>query len=161
MKKEKEWWQESQIIIIGVILLIFFLLAFIPWGEDSSTQTNSQTSTKNAVEPKTKQECIDKYGESGYDRETDTGYSINCKDDGTYTTTAVRDEPEVYERNIQPDSAESCNIKGNISYNTGEKIYHVPGQRYYDATNIDTAYGEKMFCSEQEAINSGWRKAYE
>lgn len=29
-----------------------------------------------------------------------------------------------------------CAIKGNISIDTGERIYHVPGQRYYDATRI-------------------------
>lgn len=30
----------------------------------------------------------------------------------------------------------SCNIKGNISYSAGEKIYHVPGQEYYSETRI-------------------------
>ncbi len=29
-----------------------------------------------------------------------------------------------------------CSIKGNVSIETGERIYHVPGQRYYDATRI-------------------------
>jgi hypothetical protein len=52
-----------------------------------------------------------------------------------------------------------CNIKGNISQTTGEHIYHVPGQRYYDATVIDPAAGERWFCSEQEAIQAGWRKS--
>jgi hypothetical protein len=54
----------------------------------------------------------------------------------------------------------SCNIKGNISYSTGEKIYHVPGQQYYSRTKINTAYGERWFCSEAEAIRAGWRKSY-
>src|SRR5690606_16116293 len=27
----------------------------------------------------------------------------------------------------------ACNIKGNISISTGERIYHVPGQTYYEA----------------------------
>lgn len=31
-----------------------------------------------------------------------------------------------------------CNIKGNISLNTGERIYHVPGQEYYSAAVITT-----------------------
>jgi len=53
----------------------------------------------------------------------------------------------------------ACNIKGNISINTGERIYHVPGQRYYDATRISSQYGERWFCSEQEARRAGWRKA--
>lgn len=60
-----------------------------------------------------------------------------------------------------PTEGQNCNIKGNISYNSGEKIYHVVGQAYYDETNINTDYGERWFCSEQEAINAGWRKAYE
>ncbi len=53
----------------------------------------------------------------------------------------------------------ACSIKGNINYNTGEKIYHLLNCDYYDDTIIDERYGEKWFCSEQEAINSGWRKA--
>ncbi len=56
----------------------------------------------------------------------------------------------------------SCNlIKGNIAYKTGEKIYHTRGQAYYNDTHIDLKYGEKFFCSEQEAIQAGWRKSYE
>lgn len=51
-----------------------------------------------------------------------------------------------------------CNIKGNIS-DKGERIYHVPGQAYYDKTRISTGKGERWFCSEQEARNAGWRKA--
>jgi len=56
----------------------------------------------------------------------------------------------------------SCNlIKGNIAFESGEKIYHVKGQTYYEDTKIDREYGERWFCSEQEAINAGWRKSYE
>jgi len=51
-------------------------------------------------------------------------------------------------------------IKGNVSYNSGEKIYHVPGQEYYDATKISPQYGERWFCTEAEARQSGWRKSY-
>lgn len=52
-----------------------------------------------------------------------------------------------------------CNIKGNISINTGEKIYHLPGMEYYNETIIRPEYGERWFCTEQEAIANGWRKA--
>jgi hypothetical protein len=52
-----------------------------------------------------------------------------------------------------------CPIKGNISYSTGEHIYHVPGQRYYWATRINPFKGERWFCSENEAIAAGWRKS--
>lgn len=55
-------------------------------------------------------------------------------------------------------SKESCTIKGNVSA-TGEKIYHVKGCKSYDNTQIDTAAGERWFCSESEAKTSGWRKA--
>ncbi|MQB37222.1 hypothetical protein DXT97_10475 [Agrobacterium tumefaciens] len=53
----------------------------------------------------------------------------------------------------------ACNIKGNISINSGQRIFHVPGQEDYDATIIRTRYGERWFCSEAEAREAGWRKA--
>lgn len=56
---------------------------------------------------------------------------------------------------IPPDP--DCPIKGNIS--SSGKIYHLPGQRFYNQTVIDTASGEKWFCSEAEAISAGWRKS--
>jgi hypothetical protein len=56
-------------------------------------------------------------------------------------------------------SASGCNIKGNISINTGEHIYHVPGQEYYAVTKIGRQYGERWFCSEEEARAAGWRRA--
>lgn len=52
-----------------------------------------------------------------------------------------------------------CVIKGNISIETGEKIYHLPGMRDYDSTRIREEYGERWFCTEQEAIEAGWRRA--
>lgn len=51
-----------------------------------------------------------------------------------------------------------CTIKGNIS-TSGEKIYHVPGQRYYEKTKIEENRGERWFCSEDEAQTAGWRKS--
>lgn len=51
-----------------------------------------------------------------------------------------------------------CDIKGNITAE-GERIYHVPGQRYYDDTQIREDRGERWFCSEDEARQAGWRKA--
>jgi uncharacterized protein YpmB len=48
-------------------------------------------------------------------------------------------------------------IKGNISYRTGVKIYHTPGDRDYDKTVIDTSAGERWFCSEGDAQAAGWR----
>jgi len=59
-----------------------------------------------------------------------------------------------------PDKTQAnCNIKGNISYETSEKIYHTPDQEFYDETVINERYGERWFCSEQDAIDAGWRKS--
>ncbi len=52
-----------------------------------------------------------------------------------------------------------CDIKGNISYKSGEKIYHVPGGEFYDECVINPDYGERWFCTEQEARLNGWRKS--
>ncbi|ANM17185.1 hypothetical protein AMK06_CH02291 [Rhizobium sp. N541] len=56
-------------------------------------------------------------------------------------------------------SGQPCKIKGNISIDTGERIFHVPGQRYYEQTKISPKYGERWFCSEFEAWAAGWRKS--
>jgi hypothetical protein len=53
----------------------------------------------------------------------------------------------------------TCLIKGNISQNTGERIYHVPGQQYYAVTVIDESAGERWFCTEAQARAAGWRKS--
>ncbi|AMX99506.1 hypothetical protein AB0V79_06965 [Mesorhizobium ciceri] len=52
-----------------------------------------------------------------------------------------------------------CYIKGNISINTGERIFHTPGQKYYDQTVVNPAKGERWFCSQWEAWLAGWRKS--
>jgi hypothetical protein len=52
-----------------------------------------------------------------------------------------------------------CVIKGNISFRTGERIYHLPGQQYYERTVIQPEQGERWFCTEAEAQANGWRKS--
>lgn len=52
-----------------------------------------------------------------------------------------------------------CVIKGNISIDTGNKFYHLPGMEDYESTVINPATGERWFCSESEAIANGWQKA--
>ncbi|PDV89952.1 succinoglycan biosynthesis protein exoi [Rhizobium sp. H4] len=61
--------------------------------------------------------------------------------------------------NVSSGTGQSCRIKGNISIDTGERIFHVPGQRYYAQTKISPRYGERWFCSEFEATTAGWRKS--
>ncbi|MDK4727750.1 succinoglycan biosynthesis protein exoi [Rhizobium phaseoli] len=61
--------------------------------------------------------------------------------------------------NASGGPGQSCKIKGNVSINTGERIFHVPGQRYYARTKINPQYVERWFCSEFEAWAAGWRKS--
>jgi endonuclease YncB( thermonuclease family) len=51
----------------------------------------------------------------------------------------------------------ACAIKGNIN-GKGERIYHLPGQKYHARTRIDKA-GEAMFCTESEARAAGFRRS--
>jgi endonuclease YncB( thermonuclease family) len=50
----------------------------------------------------------------------------------------------------------NCSIKGNIN-RSGERIYHVPGSKWYDRTQINERSGERWFCSVAEAEAAGWR----
>lgn len=59
----------------------------------------------------------------------------------------------------KPDTTPGCVIKGNISIETGQKWYHLPGMEDYESTVIDPRAGERWFCSESEAIKNGWQKA--
>ncbi len=53
-----------------------------------------------------------------------------------------------------------CDIKGNIN-TQGEKIFHMPGDQWYEKTTVDESRGrgEKWFCSEKDAIAAGFRPA--
>ncbi|MFD1357651.1 hypothetical protein ACFQ4X_07010 [Fictibacillus halophilus] len=49
----------------------------------------------------------------------------------------------------------ACGIKGNLTTHNGEKIYHMPGDQFYDVTNA-----EQWFCSEEEAEEEGYRRSF-
>jgi len=52
-----------------------------------------------------------------------------------------------------------CAIKENIARD-GERIYHVPGGRYYGVTVMSLDAGEQVwFCTEAEAVAAGWRRS--
>lgn len=55
-------------------------------------------------------------------------------------------------------SRQGCNIKGNVN-GKGQRICHMPGQEYYEQTQISESRGERWFCSESEARAAGWRAA--
>lgn len=77
---------------------------------------------------------------------------------GLLATAAFHSETSVGSQ-IFALAGSDCRIKGNISQNTGEKIYHVPGQEHYNATRASRKYGERWFCSGQDARQAGWRRA--
>jgi endonuclease YncB( thermonuclease family) len=74
------------------------------------------------------------------------------------STPPLRPQPSPSPLAQSQEQRGACVVKGNIS-SGGERIYHVPGQRYYDKTQIDESKGERWFCTEQEAVGAGWRKA--
>ena len=63
----------------------------------------------------------------------------------------------IWAATVRPAPAQGCQIKGNISANG--QIFHVPGNRSYSATKIDTTRGERWFCTVVEAQAAGWRAA--
>lgn len=58
----------------------------------------------------------------------------------------------------QAAAPSGCVLKGNINAR-GLRIVHAPGQRDYAATRIDTARGERWFCSREAAEAAGWTPA--
>ncbi|MGJ0510016.1 MAG: sunset domain-containing protein [Methylocystis sp.] len=54
--------------------------------------------------------------------------------------------------------ASGCLIKGTLGRN-GERIYHVPGDRTYDRVRMDKWPDKRWFCTEEQAVAAGWRKA--
>jgi len=55
-------------------------------------------------------------------------------------------------------NATDCQIKGNIG-SKGDRIYHIPGSRWYSKTVVSVDKGEQWFCTEVDAKNAGWRKS--
>jgi phosphatidylserine/phosphatidylglycerophosphate/cardiolipin synthase-like enzyme len=53
--------------------------------------------------------------------------------------------------------ARPCPIKGNVN-RKGERIYHAPGGRDYNRVTMK-GIGARWFCSEEEAVAAGWRRA--
>lgn len=58
-----------------------------------------------------------------------------------------------------PPPSPNCIIKGNISEKGYGKTYLVPGCDNYNNVKVDTRKGERYFCTEEEAVAEGFRKA--
>ena len=81
--------------------------------------------------------------------------------DGRGLWTSVVLQPEAFRAAKAPApqvAPKGCAIKGNVSAD-GKRIYHVPGQVFYARTRVNTAKGERWFCSEYAARMAGWRRA--
>lgn len=63
--------------------------------------------------------------------------------------------PEAFRHPPEQPPPGACTIKGNISKNG--KIFHLAGSRAYARTKINTAKGERWFCTVAEALAAGWR----
>jgi endonuclease YncB( thermonuclease family) len=55
------------------------------------------------------------------------------------------------------NAPEGCAIKGNVS--SRGRIYHMPWDPWYDGVRMDAGKGKRWFCSEDDAIAAGWRRA--
>lgn len=53
----------------------------------------------------------------------------------------------------------NCTIKGNIRQGTDDKLYHRSDCRNYKLTKVQLYLGDSWFCTEQEAIKAGFKKA--
>lgn len=64
--------------------------------------------------------------------------------------------PEATPARVSHPELGDCAIKGNVSANG--RIYHMPGQAHYDRINMDKP-GTRFFCTEEDAVEAGWRPA--
>lgn len=59
---------------------------------------------------------------------------------------------------IEP--AYSCDvpaIKANVTKDT--KLFHVPGGVHYNQVKVEPEKGERLFCTEADAVAAGWTKS--
>lgn len=85
----------------------------------------------------------------------DLGFWSACEESEATETPVTATSVTTTTNNNSPTD---CKIKGNIS-SKEEKIYHLIGCDSYNLTKIDESRGEKWFCTEEEAVSAGWRKA--
>jgi micrococcal nuclease len=59
----------------------------------------------------------------------------------------------VYFRDNLPKPRIKCNIQAD-----GDKVYHLPGDKFYAVTKIDKTKGEFYAWTETEALENGFRR---
>lgn len=89
---------------------------------------------------------------------TDSGFVTEAETTENDSQPSDSETSEAEEQAEAPAQSAGGKIKGNIS-SSGEKIYHIPGGRYYDQTKIDPERGEQYFDTEEAAQAAGYRKS--
>lgn len=145
-----------------LILLSFFLVSCGGYGEPYGDYSEQSDLAWEYAEGKAEFAQYDNWDEEGDALEElesiERLYKLEAENENRlYEEDAQRQK----ECEADPACNPNCVIKGNIAYDSGAKIYHLPGMKYYDETTINEDYGERWFCSEEDALEAGWRKAYE
>jgi micrococcal nuclease len=86
-------------------------------------------------------------------------WGAQCDSPATTTGAETATQPPPGGATCEFSNSTDPGIKGNISFRTGEKIYHVPGGEFYENTQINPQDGEQWFCTEAEAVAAGWRRS--
>lgn len=113
--------------------------------QTSSKLTNDKNQNKNHDH--------DKYDDDDYDDDYDDD-DDDYDDDKHHKNQSQQNQNNNQTNKNQRNSVAGPNgetIKGNIN-SKGEKIYHMPGSKYYDKT-----IPEQWFFTEQDAQNAGYR----
>lgn len=72
---------------------------------------------------------------------------------------AKSDKTGIYSDSCRGSTPNSeCVIKGNVT-TEGVRLYHLPSCLHYNEVIVDRSYGDRWFCTENEAIAAGFRKA--
>lgn len=93
-------------------------------------------------------------GLARYSGSTKSEYHNTIKESQTY---AKENKFGIWSDACRKTSNPECVIKGNIK--SGNKVYHLPDCDHYALTIIDTSYGDRWFCTEEEAAKEGFSKA--
>lgn len=157
-QKKKNLWGEWQ-GVIWIIIGLFLLSKCSQYGGGSPTTSrypmdNSHVEAIEYQADMMEQDTRDYDPGMKYDNETE----FQDHDFSDYPD-LENDTPTISCPTGCTRHVNGCDIKGNIS-DSGEKIYHIPGQEYYLSTRIVSADGERWFCTETEARANGWRKSY-
>lgn len=85
------------------------------------------------------------------------GFRLLPPPPGATVQPQVAPDPTAIAIEEEEASQVACDIKANVG--SSGNIYHMPGGVYYDRVKVDTSQGDFYACSEQEAIDAGFRKA--